>query len=129
MFEIKNQLQLFRLTLKQPFPIDYYLVVTFLEAFIWSEWGLIDPIEPECLRMISELLPIETDINKIEWIVIIKLWNIRQLTTDIIFLIMPLRAYPVLHRPLLLHFGVVLEPDSNAVDVTQCEIIQGKVNG
>lgn len=47
--------------------------------------------------MVSELLSIQTDIDHVERIVIVKEWYIRELVMDILLGISPLNANPILN--------------------------------
>ena len=46
--------------------------------------------------MISELLSIQTDIDNIERILIVEIWNIREFTNNFLLFISALNTYPVL---------------------------------
>lgn len=67
--------------------------------------------------MIGKLLTIETNIHYIERIIIIKKWQIRESTGDIVFMITALDTDPILHFILSIHLGITFESNCDTLTI------------
>ena len=128
MLKIHEKFQLLWLAVKETFTIQSHFVFSLLETFVWRQWSLSDFIKSESLGMISELLTIQTDINHVEWVVIVELRNVGQFAYDVVVFVMTFWADPVLHGCFILRLGVVLESNSDAFYVLENQRIQRHVN-
>lgn len=67
--------------------------------------------------MIGKFLTIQTDIHHIEWIIIVKEWNVGEFTVNFLLRIYSLDTYPILNFCLCLCFGIAFEAYSDTLCV------------
>ena len=67
--------------------------------------------------MICELLAVQTDINDVEWVIVVKEWNVGEFTNDVFLFVVTLRTNPIRYLVFRIIFGVAFKPNRDAFTI------------